>query len=67
MKEMLKESLFITGWIIFVVVVGMGLYFLVELIAGIGSIILAILASVVGLFIFVFLLLSISRFIERFY
>ena len=67
MKKILKESLFITGWIIFAVVVGMGLYFLVELIAGIGSIILAIFASVVGLFIFVFLLLSISRFIERFY
>ena len=67
MKEMLKESLFITGWIIFVVVVGMGLYFLVELIAGIGSIILAIFASVVALFIFVFLLLAISHFTERFY
>ena len=67
MKEILRKSLIITIYMIFVIGVGNSLLFLVGLIAEVGSIILTVLAAGVGLFIFVFLLLAISRFIDRFY
>lgn len=66
MKEILKESLVITGYMISIFVVGIGLFFLVGLIAEVGSIILTVLAAVVAMFIFVFSIIAILRFIERF-
>ena len=67
MKEILKESLIITVYMISVFAVGISLFFLVGLIAEVGSIILTIFASVLALFIFVFSLTAILRFTERFY
>lgn len=66
MKEMLKESLIITVYMISVFGIGIGLFFLVGLIAEIGSIILTVLAAVVAMFVFVFSLLAILRFTDRF-
>lgn len=66
MKEMLKESLIITVYMISVFGIGIGLFFLVGLIAELGSIILTVLAAVVAMFIFVFSLLGILRFTDRF-
>ena len=67
MKEMLKEALIVTVYMISVFGVGIGLFFLVGLIAEVGSIILTVLAAIVAMFIFVFSLLAILRFTERFY
>lgn len=66
MKEMLKESLIVTVYMISVFGIGIGLFFLVGLIAEVGSIILTVLAAIAGVFIFVFSLLAILRFTERF-
>ena len=66
MKEMLKESLIITVYMISVFGIGIGLFFLVGLIAEVGSIILTVLAAVVAMFVFVFSLLAILRFTDRF-
>lgn len=66
MKEMLKESLIITVYMISAFGIGIGLFFLVGLIAELGSIILTVLAAVVAMFIFVFSLLAILRFTDRF-
>lgn len=67
MKEMLKESLIITVYMISVFGIGIGLFFLVGLIAEVGSIVLTVLAAVVAMFVFVFSLLAILRFTDRFY
>lgn len=66
MKEMLKESLIVTVYMISVFGIGIGLFFLVGLIAEFGSIVLTVLAAIAGVFIFVFSLLAILRFTERF-
>lgn len=66
MKEIFRKSLIITIYMIFVIGVGNGLLFLVGLIAEVGSIILTLLAAVVAMFIFVFSIIAILRFIERF-
>lgn len=67
MKEILKESLIITVYMISVFGIGIGLFFLVGLISEVvGSIILTVLAAVVAMFIFVFSLLAILRFIKWF-
>lgn len=66
MKEMLKESLIITVYMISAFGIGIGLFFLVGLIAELGSIILTVLAAVVAMFVFVFSLLAILRFTDRF-
>lgn len=66
MKEMLKESLIVTVYMISVFGIGIGLFFLVGLIAELGSIVLTVLAAIAGVFIFVFSLLAILRFTERF-
>lgn len=66
MKEMLKESLIITVYMISVFGIGIGLFFLVGLVAEVGSIILTVLAAVVAMFVFVFSLLAILRFTDRF-
>lgn len=66
MKEMLKESLIITVYMISVFGIGIGLFFLVGLIAEVGSIILTVLSAVIAMFVFVFSLLAILRFTDRF-
>ena len=66
MKEMLKESLIITVYMISAFGIGIGLFFLVGLVAEVGSIILTVLAAVVAMFVFVFSLLAILRFTDRF-
>lgn len=66
MKEMLKESLIITVYMISAFGIGIGLFFLVGLVAEVGSIILTVLAAVVAIFVFVFSLLAILRFTDRF-
>lgn len=66
MKEMLKESLIITVYMISAFGIGIGLFFLVGLIAEVGSIILTVLAAVVAMFVFVFSLLAVLRFTDRF-
>lgn len=66
MKEMLKESLIITVYMISVFGIGIGLFFLVGLIAEVGSIILTVLSAVIAIFVFVFSLLAILRFTDRF-
>lgn len=66
MKEILKESLIITVYMISVFGIGIGLFFLVGLIAEVGSIVLTILSAVIAMFVFVFSLLAILRFTDRF-
>lgn len=66
MKERLKESLIITVYMISVFGIGIGLFFLVGLIAEVGSIILTVLSAVIAMFVFVFSLLAILRFTDRF-
>lgn len=59
MKEILKESLIVTVYMISVFGIGIGLFFLVGLIAEVGSIILTVLSAVIAMFVFVFSLLAI--------
>lgn len=66
MKEILKESLIVTVYMISVFGIGIGLFFLVGLIAEVGSIILTVLSAVIAMFVFVFSLLAILRFTDRF-
>ncbi len=66
MKEILKESLIITLYMFCVSLMGMGLYYLVGLIAETGFIILTLLATVVAMFIFVFSIIAMLRFIKWF-
>lgn len=66
MREMLKESLIVTVYMISVFGIGIGLFFLVGLIAEVGSIILTVLSAVIVMFVFVFSLLAILRFTDRF-
>lgn len=66
MKERLKESLIITVYMISVFGIGIGLFFLVGLVAEVGSIILTVLSAVIAMFVFVFSLLAILRFTDRF-
>lgn len=66
MKEILKEALIITVFMIFVFAIVIALFFFVGLVAETGSVILTILSGVIGMFVFVSLLLVGLRFIEHF-
>ena len=66
MKEVLKEALIITVFMISVFAIVVALFFFVGLVAETGSVILTILSAVIGMFVFVSLLLVGLRFIEHF-
>lgn len=66
MKEILKEALIITVFMISVFAIVVALFFFVGLVAETGSVILTILSGVIGMFVFVSLLLVGLRFIEHF-
>lgn len=66
MKEILKEALIITVFMIFVFAIVIALFFFVGLVAETGSVILTVLSGAIGMFVFVSLLLVGLRFIEHF-
>lgn len=66
MKEILKEALIITVFMISVFAIVVALFFFVGLVAETGSVILTILSGVIGMFVFVSLLLVGLCFIEHF-
>lgn len=66
MKEILKEALIITVFIISVFVIGGLLLFLVGLVANTGSVVLTILSAVAALFVFAFLVSVALLFAWRF-
>lgn len=65
MVEMLKEALIITAFMVFVIVVGASLFFLIGLAIDTGSIILTILAGIIAMFVFVLSILAALHFIEE--
>lgn len=66
MKEILKEALIITVFMISVFAIVIALFFFVGLVAETGSVILTILSGIIGMFVFISLLLVGLRFIEHF-